>query len=504
MRIKAKITFTETTLSCVPVAPELSAYREDLALADGALEFRLRLFAARVKGDAPAPCVAVAIPQSCVLRELSGPMPFGNIPPEDLHIITTGDGPDAHRIAVERHVCDAAAAFLRAYGMVPAMIILPQDAPDPEVIIPLEGPRPGHDAADEIGASIAPGPKPRPNPSPSAIAMPPALQRELKKRQERLVRKTARAERRQARSTGVATAQNTVQDPMYSLSPFAPVPFLLDRPEMDIGPAIPAADAPACAIQTVAPKPVVPPRAAAKIAANQTSKPLRRKSAIIIFGALSSLCLLLAAATLWPTTRQAAMAEASSVIVVSSTSQAPDHTTDTARALAPTVEDRRLQQISLPHTDRLDPSTVMPSAGAGLTQESGPPRRAATFPPEPGLAQLMPPRIPGRVLNDRRSTGAFEIAHHSGPVASLQPITRIRPTATAAPQVVHESPAQATVQRGYSLPVFAPDMDGSPPATTADLSGTAGTLRPIARPISLLSARHNETAPAELSAPPHP
>ena len=219
MRIQANIYFTQSQVKCVPTDPELSSFCEQLALDDGALEFRLRLFAARIRGDASVVSVALAVPPDYVLRAQGGPTPFGDIPEDELHIFAPSDNAPTAAIAVERSVCDEVAAFAQSYGMQPAAIIVPGDGTRPDITFPLTACQ--TDAGPSAPAASAPCA------ASSAIEMPPALQRELHKRKQQEARKAERANKSWALGGVFSPTQDAEHAPVPALQPFAPVPRFL-------------------------------------------------------------------------------------------------------------------------------------------------------------------------------------------------------------------------------------------------------------------------------------
>ena len=466
MRILANISFTETTVTCIPIAPALASYREQLALDDGALEFRLRLFAARIRGDAPSVSVAISVPRACVMQAQTGPHPFGDIPEGDLHIFTPDGDAAALPVAVERCVCDAVAAFARAYGMEPVAIIVPQDGPKADITMPIGTAMPDHPDRDQ-GA-------PPSNLATSAVLMPPALQRELQKRQQQEARKAARAQK------------SWTRDALLSLSPFSPIPALLSDPQDDR-----VQDTTSAAVCVV---PITPPtpqeNAPAQIAPNNRQSWLRRRRAAMMLGTAASIAALLGGIVFWPATQQAAtvaispeaaqIPEASSTtlpdIVMSSTSLAGETARGTHRPTPPVTLDRAPQPMTTPQLPSLDAWGFAPERMAGIAQDGGPPRDAATFPMEPAISQIMPPRIPGRILNNRGSFAAFE--RNTAPNQALPPAALLRPAQAQTPLSVAVEP-------------------GAPAARSPTTAlGPQSTRRPIARPVAFLSERRSAPTPA--------
>lgn len=486
MRIFANISFTETTVTCIPIAPALASYREQLALDDGALEFRLRLFAARIRGDAPSVSVAISVPRACVMQAQTGPHPFGDIPEGDLHIFMPDGDAAARPVAVERCVCDAVASFARAYGMEPVAIIVPQDGPFPDITMPIGTAVPDHPDREQDA--------PPSKLAKSAVVMPPALQRELHKRQQQKARKAARAQESWAR------------DALLSLSPFSPIPALLSDPQDDS-----AQDATNTAVCVV---PITPPtpqeNAPAQIAPNDRHSWLRQRRAAMMLGTAASIAALLGGMVFWPATQQAAtvaispeaaqMPEASSStlpdIVMSSTSLAGETARGTDRPTPPVTLDRAPQPMTAPQLPSLDALGFAPERMAEIAQDGGPPRDAATFPMEPALSQIMPPRIPGRILNNRRSLAALERTSVLSASQTQPPVVLIRPAQTLARVVPQPRPARpATAQAETPLRVTGePDVPVTISPTTA--LGPQSTRRPIARPVAFLSERRSAPTPA--------
>ena len=203
----------------------------------------------------------------------------------------------------------------------------------------------------------------------------------------------------------------------------------------------------------------------------------------MMLGTAASIAALLGGMVFWPTTQQAAtvaisseaaqMPEASSTtlpdIVMSSTPLAGETARGTDRPTPPVTLDRAPQQMTAPQLPSLDALGFAPERMAGSSQDGGPPRDAATFPMEPAISQIMPPRIPGRILNNRGSFAALERNTVTNP--ALPPAARVRPALAQTPLSVAVEPgAPAT---------------SSPTATL----GPQSTRRPIARPAAFLSGR---------------
>ncbi len=426
MRFLANISFTETTVTCIPIAPALASYREELALNDGALEFRLRLFAARIRGDAPSVRVAISVPRACVMQAQTGPHPFGDIPEGDLHIFTPDGDATALQVAVERCVCDAVASFARAYGMEPVAIIVPQDGPEADITMPIGTAVPDHPDREQDA--------PPSKLAKSAVVMPPALQRELHKRQQQKARKAARAQESWAR------------DALLILSPFSPIPALLSDPQDDS--AQDATNAAVCVVPITPPAPQE--NAPAQIAPTHRQSWPRRRRAAMMLGTAASIAALLGGMVFWPATQQAAtvaispeaaqMPEASSStlpdIVMSSTSLAGETARGTDRPTPPVTLDRAPQPMTAPQLPSLDALGFAPERMAEIAQDGGPPRDAATFPMEPAISQIMLPRIPGRILNNRGSFAALErntATNPALPPAAHSPTTALGPQSTRRP-----------------------------------------------------------------------
>lgn len=184
MNIQAHLHFTESAVTCVPVDPNLSGYRDRIALDDAALTFRMRLFGARIRMDAMAAQVALVLPGDCVLKSADGG-DFDGIPEDELYIVSAGSGAQARRLAVECSAFDEVIAFAKTYGLKPVCVMIPDPDSDVRISLPVvdEEMSEGYSTQD-AGAE---------RPGASTVAMPPALERELAKRKQVEDRKSARA-----------------------------------------------------------------------------------------------------------------------------------------------------------------------------------------------------------------------------------------------------------------------------------------------------------------------
>lgn len=191
MSIQAELFFSQSEVICVPLDPKLAEYRDRLALEDPALTFRMRLFGARVRMAEPSARVALVLPVDCVLRaadagaRAAGQPDFDGIPEEELHILTGGAPDRPCRLAVERSAFDEVIAFARAYGLTPVSVLIPDPEGDGRVSVPVPEAEPPQDApqAPRSAATVAT----------SSLAMPPALERELRKRKKQEDARNSRA-----------------------------------------------------------------------------------------------------------------------------------------------------------------------------------------------------------------------------------------------------------------------------------------------------------------------
>ncbi|WP_439139929.1 hypothetical protein [Roseicyclus sp.] len=527
MRIQANIYFTQSQVKCVPTDPELSSYCEQLALDDGALEFRLRLFAARVRGDAAAVKVALAVPPDCVLLAQDGPSPFGDIPEDELHVIPQGDDATKPAVAVERSVCDEVAAFAHSYGLIPAAIIIPGDSAGRDITLPLAA---CHDDATQTLPEVT-----APCATTSAIEMPPALQRELHKRKQRDARKAERATKSWALGGVFTAAQAKDHAAIPVLPPVPPIPAFLRKPQDDAGQdqLAPAEQAPSAPPEVTQLSPVSPPATSQPepVAANDAGAPYWRKRPAVMIATAACVTILLGTAAVVPTNRpmaeqapdvappvmpaETAIAAAQAVapprasgaaqeitatpddgaIVLSGSSSLPrSEALSPARALPPNIDDRAPTPIAMP---RLDGTTGVGNGGDALTtmvNDTAPSRIAATFPAEPEITQIMPPRVPGRLSNNGRSIANLHAGNTPSPAQALRPVTLLRPTsalARIAPQPRPARPAPVTISA--PAPV-APEP--TTPSTLARVSvlGPASAPRPQLRPVSLMAGTRSATA----------
>ncbi|MDA0187207.1 MAG: hypothetical protein O3C59_06990 [Proteobacteria bacterium] len=528
MHIQANIYFTQSQVKCVPTDPELSSFCEQLALDDGALEFRLRLFAARIRGDASVVSVALAVPPDCVLRAQGGPSPFGDIPEDELHIFAPSDNAPAAAIAVERSVCDEVAAFAQSYGMQPAAIIVPGDETGPDITFPLTACQ--TDAVPSAQGASAPCA------ASSAIEMPPALQRELHKRKQQEARKAERANKSWALGGVFSPTQDAEHAPVPALQPFAPVPRFLQGAQSD------TTQEKDVVVEAAPIAPASMPEAATQaeerteiVAANDPSTPLWRKRPAVMIGGAACVALLLGTAAFLPLGQHArevappvmpaqtaiaaaqpvvtpranapaqetarapdatATPNATAVVLSSSTSLARSEAMNPTRPQPPNIDDRAPAPIGLP---QLDSALGLGLAGGGLAataSDSIASRFAATFPSEPEITQIMPPRVPGRLLNNGRSIANLQAANSPSPAQALRPVTLLRPASALARIVPQPRPA-----RPAPSPILAPALATPEPPrpstlTPISLLGPASAPRPVARPVSLLvGSRDTDTVP---------
>ena len=194
MQIQAQLIFTQDEVTCAPLDPKLSEYRDRLAFGDPSLDFRIRLFGARVRMGAPTTCVALVLPADCVLRAEGNDGPnhdagvraFCGIPEDELRIITAGPPEAPYRIAVECSAFDEVIAFARTYGLDPVAVLIPDG--DEKISVPIKDQDPAPTlTSDELMPRRC---------ETSAIEIPPALQRELNKRKMLEQRQNLRANKR--------------------------------------------------------------------------------------------------------------------------------------------------------------------------------------------------------------------------------------------------------------------------------------------------------------------
>lgn len=199
MQIQAQLIFSQDEVTCAPVDPKLSEYRDRFGFDDPSLDFRIRLFGARVRKGAATTRVALVLPADCVLRAErtaadmmerpdhgEEPREFCGIPEDELRIITAGPPDAPYQIAVECSAFDEVIAFARAYGLDPVAVLIPDG--DEKITVPIKNEDPApENATDEAAQSRCEN---------SAIEIPPALQRELDKRKMLEQRQTLRANKR--------------------------------------------------------------------------------------------------------------------------------------------------------------------------------------------------------------------------------------------------------------------------------------------------------------------
>lgn len=527
MRIQANIYFTQSEVKCVPTDPELSSYCEQLALDDGALEFRLRLFAARVRGDAAAVNVALAVPPDCVLLAQGGPSPFGDIPEDELHIIAQNDDATNPAVAVERSVCDEVAAFARSYGLIPAAIIIPGDGAGRDITLPLA-------TCPDNAAQPSPT-ETAPCAATSAIAMPPALQRELHKRKQLDARKAERATKGWALGGVFTAAQGKDHEATPALPPAPPIPAFLRKPQDDAGQDqhMPAEQTPSAPPEVTQLSPVSPPATSQpeQVAANDAGAPQWRKRPAAMIATAACVTLLLGTAAFVPTNRPlaeqardvvppimpaetalaaaqavatprtsgpaqeiTAMPDDRAIVLSSSTSLARSEALNPTRALPPSIDDRAPAPMAAPRLDNTTDWGIGADALKAMAVDIVPSRVAATFPAEPAITQIMPPRVPDRILNTGRSIANLQASNTPSPAQALRPVTLLRPTSALARIVPQPRPERPTAITISAPALVAPEPVA--PSTPARVSvlGPASAPRPQIRPVSLLAGTRGESA----------
>lgn len=537
MRIQANLYFTQTAVKCVPIDPDHSSYAEELALDDGALEFRLRLFAARVRGEATAVHVALGVPADCVLNAQDGPTPFGDIPRDELHIVPLGDDAHGPTVAVERRVCDEVAAFARTYGMAPIAIILPCTVAGVEVTFPIVDGTDTPIPAAQSGASA--------RGAPSSIEIPPALQRELDKRNKTAARKTERAGKGWGLGSAIPAAQGSDHPPLPQLPPLGPTPSFLRpvsaAPDGSMPDRQVANPQPAVAAAASAPRPPAP----AQVAANVAARPAWHKRPALLMGTAACLALLVGGAGIYLRSAppMSEMAEAVSPPVLpaataiatappahlSARASAPITQPDSAveppadanadagsdqlissaslghaapmrlpRPVPPQIDDRGPARIALP---RLGDDDAMGATGINGQTDMTPSRQSVIFPSEPEIAQIMPPRVPGRGVVTGRSIASLQATYTPSPTQALRPVTLLRPAASLARIAPQPRPERPVAPALYTPPPIAPAL--APPASLqpggpidavrpVSLLGPAIAPRPVARPTALVAGLEAE------------
>lgn len=519
MRIQANIYFTQTAVKCVPTDPELSSYTEELALDDGALEFRMRLFAARVRGEATTVHVALGVPAECVLQAQDGPAPFGDIPDDELHVVPRGDDAKGTQIAVERSVCDEVVAFAQTYGMAPAAIIMPCAATGGEVSFPIaariDTPVPGGQSkASASGAS-------------SSIEIPPALQRELDKRKKTAAHKDGRAGKGWGLGSMSPAAEGNDDPPLPQLPPLGPAPAFLRHVSTATAPDGPMDDQPVAS---------APPEPAAAYAA---TRPSWRKPPALMMGTAACLALLVGASVYLgstpprdamaqsvappvlpaataittappaqltaraaaPITRpdsaaaSPATADALSDQLTTSTSLGQSAPTRLPRPIGPQIDERGPARIAAPQLGDADTLGSMAIVGQN---DMTPARPSIIFPTEPDLAQIMPPRVPGQSVVAGRSIASLQARYTPSPAQALRPVTLLRPTASLARITPQPRPDRRVSPAALTPPPIVPEQAAPTALTPTDAVDTISRLdpstapRPVARPVALVAGLEPE------------
>lgn len=150
MRIQGRLLFSQDDVTCSPVDPALSGYTDTLSFGDPALDFRLRLFGARISQAGPAAFVALVLPEGMVLCDRppaeegqdADALPFDGIPETELHVFEIAPDGLPARLAVERIVLDEMISFARHHGLCPLEVVIPTFEGAHCIILPVHGANP--------------------------------------------------------------------------------------------------------------------------------------------------------------------------------------------------------------------------------------------------------------------------------------------------------------------------------------------------------------------------
>lgn len=502
MQIQANIYFTHSEVTCVPTDAALASYKEQLALDDGALEFRLRLFAARVRGDASCVHVALAVPPDCMLHPDGSATPFGGIPETELHLIAPRDDGRTAPVAIERRVCAEVAQFVHAYGMIPVALIVPGDGGERHVPMPK-----AEDPA--IAGAVAPA-APLPAATNSSIAMPPALQRELHKRMRQDARKAERAgkswplggvfktgkgvaEQDRDRSTARVAARTRVADRSVSAAAnTALAPPRYRRPALMTGAA-------ACVAVLLGSAAFAPNGGSLRAPAPQVAPPIMPTATA---DAAAQAALSAAPRTPLPQVAeraspvpQASQGQDALPILLTSSTSLPHHANrDPIAATAPLAAAQTPRQMALPLVAAPNRSAAPHMTAA---TDPVPARMPVIFPTAPEIDEMTAVPPPDRPAQTGRAMAGLQATNLPTPAQALRPVTLLRPTAALAriaPQPRPERPAPALATAALAAPAMV-----APAARTQIAFGPTSAPRPVARPVALMAGTGGRNAsPAAL------